>query len=377
MLKPIFDFYNGLTGVLNGILTVATSLLNAIRAVFDGFASMMDTAPFLTISLIFNNILNFIKLLTTGFSIGAITETFQKLAGVLDNFGDAFEGWLNESLAKAAKNFAIAIAIVAAALVVLSTVDPGRLIVATIALSAVAIGLRRAITSLSNIKFEGIDTFRKSFRKLTMLGQLTTSIIKFSIGIAIVASALKSIGELNIGNMFAALISVLVLMQAMVKVAEKLSKMDPGKMSKIGFALLEFSIGVRILASAIKALGDMSLGQVAVSLIAIIVTMKALEQVAKKLGTIDSESIGKTAVSLLAFSVAVRLIASAVTAMGALGMEGVVAGLVGITVILGELVFAAKILGESQAAMQAAVVLLALSVSIAILGHALDRKSVV
>ncbi|MBP5597173.1 MAG: hypothetical protein J6Y02_17455, partial [Pseudobutyrivibrio sp.] len=58
MLKPLFDFYNGLTAVLNGILTVAVSLLNAIRSLFDGFANMMDTAPFLTISLIFNNILN-------------------------------------------------------------------------------------------------------------------------------------------------------------------------------------------------------------------------------------------------------------------------------------------------------------------------------
>ena len=372
MLKPLFDFYNGLTSVLNGVLTVATSLLNAIRSIFDGFANMMDTAPFLTISLIFNNILNFIKLLTTGFSIGAITETFQKLAGVLDNFGDAFEGWLNESLAKAAKNFAIAIAIVAAALVVLSTVDPGRLLVATIALSAVAIGLRRAITSLSNIKFEGIDTIRKSFQKLTMLGQLTTSIIKFSIGIAVVALALKSIGELNIGNMFAALISVLVLMQAMVKVAEKLSTMDPGKMGKIGFAMMEFAVGVRILASAIAVLGGLSLADAATGLIAIIISMAALEQVARRLGTIKSESILKTAVSLIAFSVAVRLIASAVTSMGELGIQGVVAGLIGITVILSELVIAARILGESQAAMQASIVLLALSVSIGILGHAIS-----
>lgn len=372
VLKPLFDFYNGLTGVLNGLLTVATSLLNAIRSLFDGFADMMDTAPFLTISLIFNNILNFIKLLETGFSIGAITQTFQKLAGVLDNFGDAFEGWLNESLAKAAKNFAIAIAIIAGALVVLTTVDPGRLLVATVALAAVATGLRRAITSLSDIKFDGFDTIRKSFSKLSMLGQLTTSIIKFSVAIAIVALALRSIGDLDIVSMGAALLSVIILMQALVKVAEKLSGMDPGKMTRIGFAMIEFSVGVRILASAINALGQLSLGQAAIGLVSIIVAMVALEQVAKRLGSIDTSSILKTAVALMAFSVAVRLIASAVTAMGEMGMEGVVAGLVGITVILGELVFAAKILGESQSAVQAAVVLLALSVSIGILGHALS-----
>ena len=371
MLKPLFDFYNGLTGVLNGVLTVATSLLNAIRSIFDGFANMMDTAPFLTISLIFNNILNFIKLLTTGFSIGAITQTFQKLAGVLDNFGDAFEGWLDESLAKAAKNFAIAIAIVAAALVVLSTVDPGRLLVATIALSAVAMGLRKAITTLTNIKFEGIDSVRKSFQKLSMLSSLTTSIIKFAAGIAIVALALKAIGGLDIANMFAALISVLVLMQAMVKVAEKLATMDPGKMGKVALAMVAFAVGVRVLASAITALSGLSLGEAATGLIAIIVSMAALEQVAKRLGNIKSETILKTAVALIAFSVAVRLIASAVTSMGELGLEGVVAGLIGITVILSELVIAARMLGESQTAMQAAVVLLALSVSIAILGHAI------
>ena len=100
--------------------------------------------------------------------------------------------------------------------------------------------------------------------------------------------------------------------------------------------------------------------------------MAALEQVAKRLGAIKSESILKTAVSLIAFSVAVRLIASAVTAIGSMGVEGVVSGLIGITVILSELVIAARMLGESQAAIQAAVVLLALSVSISILGHAIS-----
>ena len=372
LLKPVFDFYNGLTGVLNGILTVATSLLNAIRAVFDGIANMFDTAPFLTISLLFNNIVNFFKMLNTGFALGSIDQTFQKLAGILDNFGDAFEGWLNESLAKAAKNFAIAIAIIAGALVVLSTVDPGRLLSATLALAAVAYGLKKAITSLASIDFEGIDTIRSSFKKLGMLGQLTTSLIKFAAAIAIVAYAMKTIGGLDLPSMGAALLSVIILMQALVKVAEKLAKMDPGKMGKIGWAMIEFSVGVRILASAINALGGLSLGQTAVALLTIIVAMKALEQVAKKLGAIDSKTILKTATALLAFSIAVRLIASAVTSIGNLGLEGVVAGLVGITVILGELVFAAKILGESKSATQAAIVLLALAVSIGILGHAIS-----
>ena len=380
VLKPIFNLFIGLSNVTNGIIGVASSLLNAIKSIFDGFANMMNTAPFLTISMLFNNILNIINLLNTGFAMGSITQTFQKLAGILDNFGDAFEGWLNESLAKAAKNFAIAIAIVAAALIVLSTVEPDRLLTAVIALTAVAYGLRKAITGLSGIKFEGVESFKKSFSQLGTLTTVTTSVIKFAAAIAIVALAIKSIGSLDIDNLVASTLAIVVISAALVKVSNSLvktasgmNKLEASNLKKIGFVIIEFAAGVRILASAIKVIGEMKLTDIVTGLVAIAIAMKGLTQVADKIGKINSSTIGKTAFALLTFSVAVRLIASAVNSIGQLGIEGVVAGLIGITVILSELAIAARILGESQASTKAAVVLLALAVSIGILGNAISK----
>ena len=377
VLRPIGSILTGLVGLLTGILNVASSLLNAIGSILDGLASMFQTAPFLAISLLFNNIINVLKLFTTKSGLRNIADSLKSfvtmfttvgtdftnaIASIAKGFESALKSFEKGRTAKAAKNFAIAVAIIAGSLVVLSTVQPERLAVSIVALVAVAAMLRIALNSLSKIK---VGLFSK-------IGVLTASLIKFSIGIAILATALKTIGSLDIGNMAAALISTIALMFSFVKVAEQLSKLKPGNISEIGFTMIEFSVGVRILASAVAAMGQLSLADIITGMIGIYVAMKGLTQVAYELARMKSDGLLKAATSLLVFSVAVRLIASAVTSMGEMGLEGVVAGLIGLTFILGELVIAARILGESNTAMQAAVVLLALSVSIGILGHALS-----
>ena len=377
VLKPIGAILTGLVGLLTGILNVASSLLNAIGSILDGLANMFQTAPFLAISLLFNNIINVLKLFTTKSGLRNIADSLKSfvtmfttvgtdftnaIASIAKGFESALKSFEKGQTAKAAKNFAIAVAIIAGALVVLSTVQPERLAVSIVALVAVAAMLRIALNSLSKIK---IGFFSK-------IGVLTASLIKFSIGIAILATALKTIGSLDIDNMAAALISTIALMFSFVKVAEQLSKLKPGNISKIGFTMIEFSVGIRILASAVAAMGQLSLGDIVTGLVGVLLSIQGLIFAAQELGKIKSDTIFKAATSLLVFSVAVRLIASAITSMGEMGLEGVAAGLIGLTVILGELVIAARILGESNTAMQAAVVLLALSVSIGILGRTLS-----
>lgn len=338
-LKPIF------AGIISAIGRVLGVIGNAIGEIVRNF-NFSKLTEILSGGLkvgIGVKIFEFIKSLkksadSAGGMLSDIKEMFGGLKELFGNFSEMMDAKTLETKSKALKNIAIAIGILAASLFVLSSIEPHKLQASMTAITVLVSELVGAMALLSKIN------------KKVNLKKIGQAMIGMAAAVLVLSLAVKAIGSLQPDQITAGLLAITILMGEMVVAAKILS--DDGKskkMMKSAANSVIFAVALRVLVSSVKALGKMQPAQLVNGMIGVTILIAEMVAAAKILGNgKDSSSMMKGALNAVIFAVALRVLVSSVKSLGKLQPEQLINGMIGVTILIAEMIVAAKILGNSK-----------------------------
>ena len=278
------------------------------------------------------------------------------ISGVLDSVKDSLTAYQNSLNAATLLKLASAIAILAASLLVLSSIDPARLATALAGMAVVFAELSLAMLAINKIG------------NIKGLIKTSTGMILMATALLVLSAALKNMSSLSIGELVTGLVAMAASIGVMAVAVKLFSTKSKGLM-KTSASLIVFGAALHVMASALKALGGIDAETLGSGLIAMmgVLTELALFLAAAKFGSLSLSS----ATAILILSGALIVLSKAMEQFGEMKSENIIRGLAGIAGILAEIAIFSKLagggfnmvaLGVGLAAMGAAVLVLAQAV---------------
>lgn len=174
-------------------------------------------------------------------SFDGVTEIFGSLTGALRTMQADIK-------ANIILKIAIAVGILATSLKLLASIDGGDLAMALGAMTAAFVQLLGAMTVLT--KIAGTSGF-------TAIPTIAGAMIALSVAILILSTAVKTLSSLSWEELLKGLLGVAGLLGMIVAASWGLSKVQ-GSIMRTAVAMIPLAVGLRILASAVKAFATMS-----------------------------------------------------------------------------------------------------------------------
>jgi tape measure domain-containing protein len=299
------------------------------------------------------------KALGSGGPIETIVSNFKQVVGganeVIEGVTGNLKALQRSIQAATLVEIAAAMGILAAAIFVLSTIDPKRI---SQALGSVAVGMGEMVAAILILR--GATTGGLS------LPFIAGSIILLSAAMVILATAMKIFATMSWGEIAKGLVGVAGGLSA-VGLATNL--MNGPKLIVTGLALIPLAIGLTILAGAMKVFGTLSWESMAKGLVGVAGGLTAIG-----LGIqLMPPTLPLIGLGLIAVSVGLALLAGAVLAFGAMDLGTLVQGILGMAGAIVALGLAVEAIPPTLALQAAgllvlAVAMTALSGSIAIFG---------
>lgn len=253
-----------------------------------------------------------------------LQDTLKGFKGITKNVNEIlgsvrknFEEYQNNLKAKTLKDIAVAIGILVASILVLSTIDSKAL-----AKSVAALGLVFAELVATMYMLSEYVTFSKSM--LTAIPLL----IGMSVAVLILSTAISQLAKLDPASLAIAMAGLTVLIAEMVLVAKTMAKHSKGLTKGIGTLIL-FSFAIRLLADVVIELSALGWKAIVKGVGAVGALMLGLAITAKILAT-EEKTIMSGVLSLIAFAVAIKILASAVTELATLNPAQLQTGLIGV-----------------------------------------------
>lgn len=272
------------------------------------------------------------------------------MSGTFDELGGALEGLQKKLKAEALKELAIAIAILVAAVLILTFVNPDKL---KLALAAIAIGFTELAGTMKLMDKMSSDT----------KGMLAIGAAFLGLGIAIIllATAVKMMSDLSLGQLATGLGAIGLMMAGLTIAVNKMP--DKAKLAGVATTFLAIGASIAIMAVAVKIIGEMKFGDVVKGVGAIALLATILVVSANKM----TEALpGATA--LVAAAGALLILAGAVKVIGELSFPDIAQGVAAIGLLMLMLVFATKAM---DTAMPGAVAMVAVAGAVLILAGAM------
>lgn len=278
------------------------------------------------------------------------------ISGVLDSVKDSLTAYQNSLNAGTLIKLATAIGILAASLLVLSSIDPARLATALAGMAVVFGELTLAMMAINKVG------------NIKGLMKTSTSMILMATAMLVMAGALKTLSSISIGEMVTGLVGLAAALGTMVLAVKLFSTSSKG-LAKTSASLIIFGAALHVMASALKQLGGIDAETLGAGLFAMmgVLTELALFLAAAKFGSLSLSS----ATAILILSGALLVLSKAMEQFGEMKSENIIRGLAGIAGILAEIAIFSKLagggfnmvaLGVGLAAMGAAVLVLAQAV---------------
>lgn len=312
-LLKLFQGLGKILGLIGDkIKSVISSIGEALGNAFRG--GDMNTAMDLLNGGIIASILIEIKKFVGGFtkSIKEITSISNKVTGILDSVKGCFEAYQKDLQANTLLKIAAAIAILASAIVVIASIEPGRLMAS---LGAVTVLFGNLMGSLS--VFNKIGLLQKGIIKAS------AAMILMSVAVLILANALKKIASIDAYDLFKGIIGIAALTQMLISVSKLMSK-NTASFMKAATSLIIFATAINILAVACAKLSNIDTEGLKKGLIAIAAMMAEIIVFLKLI----PGKVPNMAMSLLGLATALMIISIALVKMGGMSWEQVAKGLV-------------------------------------------------
>ena len=340
-LQIVANIFKTAFGIITSALEAASPVLgafgqlvgNAAGQIANGFEQVFSGGGFKTLLSLVNSAF----LVTLGLDIaafihqivGSLSKSLKMIDGIKGLIGNVsvyFKALGMSVKADSLKKIAIAIGILAASLWLLSTI-PGDKLVGT--LTAVTIMMAELAGMLSLMGKMSSDW--KNVAGMFVGGK---GIASMATGIFVLAGALKLLSTIDADSLNQAMGAMLTLMIELTTVILILGNYAK-KIEAGAVAMIAFSVGIRILASAVKAFSKMSPAEMVQGLQGLTAVMIELTGA---LMLISGTDLGMgDAAAIIALAVAMNILSSAVETLGNMPIESLAAGLLSLFVALAEM----------------------------------------
>jgi tape measure domain-containing protein len=337
------DSWNKLKDTLQAIATFFKPVTDALGAMFQDIGANIKEAftdvdfdavlDLVNVGLLGGLVLLFKKFMKDGILGSTISNgVVDQLKGLTGELSKIMSG-LTDTLSAMQQNLqagtlmkiATAIAILTAAVLVLSLIDSAALTKALTALTVMFLQLSGALAVFGKIAATG---------SLTQLPVAAAGLILLGIAINILVIAVRSLSELSWGEMIQGLAGLAAMLGLLMGVVKSMSG-QTGQYIAIGAGLTLLAIAVKILASAVADLASMDFGSMIQGLIGMGAVLAALA-LFNKFGTVDKGSVVNGA-GLILLATALKILASAVGDFAKMNIGALIQGLAAMGIVLATL----------------------------------------
>lgn len=370
-------------GFIEGVKSGAQTLYNTVKEVFSKvidvvkdifkditFGDILAAAISVGLIVFTNRILNILDTVTAplqGFAdvlsgVGTILEEAAKpIAKVIKGVANVFNSFALTLKAKALKDIAIAIGILAASVFALAQLPSGQLWNSVGAIGALAVSL--------GLLTGGVGKFGGS--SATQMAGMAAAFVGIGAALFLMSKSLSSLDKLNPDKLgqtltaFAAmLIGMMALLAAMSKVASRSAGIDS---AGLGFMMLELSASLWIMAQTIQILGSMSLSDLVQGSAVVIAFMGVMTLLALVSGVAGKSASGLGSM-MVKLSVSLYLMVGVIKLFGSMNRSDLVVGMAVLTGFVGVITLmgiAARLAGPNASKFGTS--LIAMSVSLYLL----------
>lgn len=336
LMKSIWGFVQK---VGSKVAKIGTSIGSMLATAFEG-GDIKNAVDILNGGLLAGVLLsvkkfftNFGKSAEEGFGLfDTLKDVGSSIADAFGAIGDALQTWQQSLKVDMLMKIALAIGVLAAAVLVISAINPERL-AASLGAITVLFGELMGSMAIFN-KFGGLN--------IKGVGKTVRMMIGMSVAVLILATALKSISSLNWDELGRGLLGVAALMAIMLIAAKAMtSKGNETTFVKGAGQMLIMAGALIVMASALRMISSLSLEQVIIGVGGLAVLMAILTVAAKTLQN-NGDKFVKGAGQMLIMAGALVIMASALRIISSLSLEQVVIGVGGLAALMAVLTIAAK-----------------------------------
>lgn len=277
------------------------------------------------------------------------------ISGVFNALTDSLKAMQDVIKAKALREIAISVGILAGSLFLLAMVPTGRLIQGALAIGVLTKILLIALTQISEMKIDK-----------KQLGAVIGAFMALSVALLLMSISVAILGSMKLSTVTQGIGAVMVLVFGMTMAAKLLAK-DSATMIKGVGSMIAMAIAINMLVIPIIALGLLPLKVIAQGIIAVGVLMGILVGFVLLMNKASSD-LGKMAaisLMLLAFAFSVNILVGAVAILGYMDIVKMVQGLVGLAAVVLLLVAVANLMPPTAIVGAGALVLTAIALNIA------------
>ena len=334
VLAGVWEFLKKLAPLFSTVISLVGTALGKLGDAIGGAMDNMDASTIVNlanggilaaIALGIKKLVDWLKDLKDGLGIfDKLKEAIEPITGVLDAARGALEAWQQNLKASTLLKLAGAIGVITASVLVLSEIDPEKL---TTALTAITVEFGELLGSMSVLSkiMTGMDTKGMKAAALVM--------IEMAAAVLILSSAVKSLAALEWDDMIKGLAGVGVICYELSRTLKSLD-LDGLSFAK-GVGLILFATSIKILASAVKQLSKLSWGEMIEGLTGVGLILMELRWF---LNNTDLSGMSvSTSAGILILAASIKILASAVKQMSQLSWGEMIEGLVGVGVLLIEL----------------------------------------
>lgn len=302
--------------------------------------------------------------------LGQFTKVTDSFSGMFDKFGkigDSISGVFNSLTsalksmqevikAKALREIAISVGILAGSLFILAMIPAPQLIQGAVAIGVLTKILLIALTQISEMKIN----------KMQIAGVIG-AVMALSIAVLLMSISVGILGSMKLSTVAQGIGAVMALVLGMTMAAKLLSKDSKTMIQGVGTMIL-MAAAINMLIIPIVALGLLPIKVIAQGVIAIGVLMgilvgfvKLMNKAAKDLGKMATISL-----MLVAFAFSIQMLAAAVAAMGYMDTIKLVQGITGLSAVVLLLVAIANLMPATAIVGAGSLILTAIAMNIAV-----------
>lgn len=342
LVAPGFKwFYSLLMGIGKVLKWIGSKVAEVLSSIGSGLREAFQNGDLANATSLLSGGLLFLILKKFKKFVDGFKNPLEDLSGILDSVkeifgsvGDALKAWQQELQAKTLLKIATAIAILAASILIISTIDEDKLVASLGAMTALFAQLMGAMAIFARIA-----------GKVTGVAKASLAMVSMSVSVLILASALKKISDLSWEDLGKSLLGLAATFGILLGALAIMSKID--KLGKGASKLLPIAISLVIFASALKILGSMSWEDMGKSLVAMAGTFAILIAALAVMSKVDGA--GKGAGKLVIISVSLVILASSLKILATMSWEEIGKSLVAmagaLTILLGAMAIMSKLSG--------------------------------
>lgn len=279
----------------------------------------------------------------------------ESISGVFNALTDSLKAMQDVIKAKALREIAISVGILAGSLFLLAMIPTAKLIQGALAIGVLTKVLLIALTSISEMKID-----KKQLA--AVIGAFTA----LSIAVMLMSISVAILGSMKLSTVAQGIGAVMALVYGMVLAAKLLAKDNKTMIKCIG-SMIAMAVAINMLIGPIIALGLLPLKVIAQGIIAVGVLMGILVGFVylMKEASKDLSNMLTISLMLVAFAFSVNILAGAVALLGYMDTVKMVQGLVGLAAVVLLLVAVANLMPPTAIVGAGALVITAIALNIA------------